>query len=179
MWNEGAFTFDTNILLNAYRYSGETQQRLFEVLKQLRERVWLPHQVASEYHRHRIEVIDDQRAVYAEIEKLLDGPINALAKFRHLVIDINQISQILSDAVTNAKALLEESRSKDPDLFLSDNILETITDLFDGKVGQPYSDNDLLKLEKEAQRRIDELIPPGYMDARKKKPQTYGDVIRN
>jgi len=35
LWQEATFVFDTNMLLNLYRYQEETRKRFFEILDQL------------------------------------------------------------------------------------------------------------------------------------------------
>ncbi|MEQ8996136.1 MAG: PIN-like domain-containing protein [Coleofasciculus sp. B1-GNL1-01] len=35
LWQEAIFSFDANILLNIYRYSAETRERLFEIIERL------------------------------------------------------------------------------------------------------------------------------------------------
>ena len=54
LWAECIFVFDTNILLNVYRYSEKTRERLFEILGLLQDRIWLPYQVAYEYQEERL-----------------------------------------------------------------------------------------------------------------------------
>jgi len=40
LWKDCIFSFDTNILLNIYRYSPEARGRFFEILNKLEERIW-------------------------------------------------------------------------------------------------------------------------------------------
>jgi hypothetical protein len=46
LWREGIVVFDTNMLLNVYRYNDETRDRFFEILDRLTTRIWIPYQVA-------------------------------------------------------------------------------------------------------------------------------------
>ena len=64
LWGEATFVFDTNMLLNIYRYKEETRNRFFEILEQLKERIWTPHQAIYEYQNNRLEVIGQQLKVY-------------------------------------------------------------------------------------------------------------------
>ncbi|MEQ9367742.1 MAG: PIN domain-containing protein [Coleofasciculus chthonoplastes F3-SA18-01] len=80
IWQEAIFSFDANILLNIYRYSSETKERLFEIIEHLKERIWIPHQVAYEYQKERLKVISQQSQPYDEIRKLLDDELDKLKK---------------------------------------------------------------------------------------------------
>lgn len=71
LWETCTFVLDANVLLNLYRYSAETRKKLLEILKQVSNRVWVPHRAALEYQRNRLDVISKQRAAYDEIEDLL------------------------------------------------------------------------------------------------------------
>src|SRR5258706_10523544 len=71
LWQEGIFVFDTNMLLNVYRYSLETRNRYFEILHQLDNRIWIPYQVAYEYQNQRMSVIQSQAQAYEEVLKIL------------------------------------------------------------------------------------------------------------
>src|SRR2546425_8220950 len=71
LWQEGIFVFDTNMLLNVYRYSPETRNRYFEILRQLKEQLWIPYQVAYEYQDNRLTVIQEQIEAYKKIANIL------------------------------------------------------------------------------------------------------------
>ena len=46
LWENATFVFDTNVLLNLYRYSKETRDILLDSMKQIKDRVWMPYQAA-------------------------------------------------------------------------------------------------------------------------------------
>jgi hypothetical protein len=71
LWQDGIFIFDTNMLLNVYRYSSETRNRYFEILRQLMEQLWIPYQVAYEYQDNRLTVIQEQIEAYKKIANVL------------------------------------------------------------------------------------------------------------
>src|SRR5579871_1251538 len=80
MWHEGLFAFDTNILLNIYRYTEQTQSSLFGILDRLVDRIWIPHQVAKEFLDHRLGVITKQSNAYQEVEKLFEESLTKLER---------------------------------------------------------------------------------------------------
>ncbi len=182
MWQECIFAFDANVLLNIYRYTPETRERLFEILKQLQDRIWLPYQVAYEYHEQRLNVISQQLNAYEAMEtqlgKTLQGIENELRKYkRHAFANTDQISEIFKDAVESATAILQEARLKHPDLLKVDNLLDIITDLFNDKIGEPFSQERLEQVYQDAEQRFQQQIPPGYKDTKKDGSKQYGDVV--
>ena len=69
MWEKSIFVIDANVMLNLYRYSQDTRNKLIAALKQFSPRLWVPHQAAWEYQRNRLDVISKQREAYNEIER--------------------------------------------------------------------------------------------------------------
>jgi len=53
----GLVTPDTNVMLAAYRFERHARDELLAALEKLEDRLWIPHQVALEFHRNRLGVI--------------------------------------------------------------------------------------------------------------------------
>ncbi len=71
IWEHGIIMFDTNVLLNLYRYSESTQNTILELIMRFSNQIYLPHQAALEYNRNRYEVIAEQEKAYNEfLEKI-------------------------------------------------------------------------------------------------------------
>jgi predicted nucleic acid-binding protein len=68
LWKNSIFIFDTNILLNLYRYSDETSLKLIETIEALKN-IWIPYQVGLEFYRKRLIVISEQKKSFEECEK--------------------------------------------------------------------------------------------------------------
>src|SRR5688572_18092840 len=90
VWRTCIFTFDTNILLEQYRYSEAGRKDLFHLIEQNTGRIWLPHHVAFEYQRRRQSVIQDQFDEYT------------------------RVSGALKDAIRKGIALVDDSFEKHP-----------------------------------------------------------------
>ncbi len=73
LWEEGVFVLDANVLLNLYRYSDDTREQMIAVLRGLKDRLCLPHQVAREFLDRRLGVIHDKRRAYETLREYLDG----------------------------------------------------------------------------------------------------------
>ncbi|MBN3890580.1 MAG: DUF4935 domain-containing protein [Nostoc sp. JL31] len=190
LWRDCIFCFDTNILLNVYRYTPKTRERLFTILSDLKDRIWIPYQVAYEYQKERLNVIEQQLKPYGELQKLLDDNLDKFKKIvaqyskRHSFssfVDTKQILETIEKTYKGVKKVLADSNLNYPNLLDIDDFREEITNLFDGRVGQPYSEEDLGKVYKEAEKRFKISQPPGYMDAqgnnKKEHPECYGDVV--
>jgi hypothetical protein len=69
----GMIVFDTNVLLNLYRFGPNARSELFSAFERVGDRVWLPHQVGLEFHRTRPEVIFGYDAVYRSALDAVDS----------------------------------------------------------------------------------------------------------
>jgi hypothetical protein len=186
LWKNCIFSFDTNILLNVYRYSPKTRERLFEIWHKLNGRIWLPHQVALEYLQERLNVISHQSKPYRELQDMLDDASKSFTQKieefskRHSFsshTDTKELLKILEDAHNQIKDKLNNSSASYPNLLESDNFWDKITQLFHEKVGEPYATEDASRNFKKAEHRFKQQQPPGYLDANKPEAERYGDVI--
>ena len=64
IWEESSIVFDTNVLLNLYRYNEDTCREFIKVIKFYKERLWIPYQVGLEFHRRREDIIRRNAAAY-------------------------------------------------------------------------------------------------------------------
>jgi hypothetical protein len=183
IWKNCLIIPDTNVLLNLYRYSKETSDDFLNIFNSFSDRMWLPYQVALEYQKNRLNVITTQQKVYSNLvevikkqENLINSELHQIGK--HPVIDFlkyeGQISSFFSDIIKQ----IEFDKMNHPDLLENDYIRDSITSLFDGKVGLPYSPDELSVIIKEAKLRFDNHIPPGYEDLKTKdETNAYSDLI--
>lgn len=199
LWDNAIFIFDTNVLLNLYRYQSSTRDSLFKVIEDLVSRVWIPYHVGLEFQRNRLKVIAAQHKRYSEVQNIVSRHVSDMKnnlnglqlKKRHSHINpdqlIENIEKIKSDFLLELKVLEEKSISVNSD----DEIRDRIDKLFNGKVGNPPSEQaELDNLFTEAKERYDKAIPPGFEDSEKddKSPdeftyagitykRKYGDII--
>ncbi|RPE13207.1 hypothetical protein EGT74_06660 [Chitinophaga lutea] len=176
VWKKGFISLDTNVLFNFYRYSENTRIEIFRVLKTFGNQLWLPYNVAQEFHKGRIEVIAGEVKTYED----------AIKNFSELEKSIlqNKRSPHLSDSIVEAfknnfKACVEDLGAKRDfynKLLHEDAILSEITELFDGKVGKPMNAEEIKLIEKEGEERYKNKVPPGYEDAAKQ-TNKFGDLF--
>lgn len=178
IWSSSLIVVDTNILLNFYRYSEDTKREMFKILTSLKDRLWIPYQIAKEYFKNKNNVMVSS---YDEYTKLSES-INAL--FESSLKEINarknsqlkcksEIVKILEESSKNIdKILLNEKESKKP-TFENNEIEKKIIQLFNKSIGSDFSDEEYEKIKKEGKRRVENKIPPGYKDEQKNENGDY------
>ncbi len=180
LWEKAVFVFDTNVLLNLYRYSAKTRNSLLAAFESFKERVWIPYQVAYEYMRKRCEVIYETVQRYDQFKKEIDI-------FTGKAIDTLRLTSGDEEVSELTRYLIKWLDSnKDRNLLVlsaeKDEILDKILTIFDGRVGNNIDAAELETIKEEGKERYEKLIPPGYKDDKKKKGQeddnnAYGDLI--
>lgn len=180
LWEQAVFVFDTNVLLNLYRYSAKTRNSLLAAFESFKDRVWIPYQVAYEYMRKRCEVIYETVQRYEQFTKELESFSGKATETLRLTSGDEEISEL--------KRYLYKwlASNKERNLLVvnveEDEILAKILQIFDGKVGEVLTDTEIQKIKEEGKKRYAEKTPPGYKDDKKKKDaeddnNAYGDLI--
>lgn len=188
IWDKALFVFDTNLLLNLYRYTTVTRDIILDVMNKVSDRIWIPYQVGLEYFNNRIKVINEVSNGYDAIKKFISNYKNGFEKYlndnynHHPYINRDMLKiRYSNDIIKPINDLLDEWKRNDPKYQDNDVIWKKLTDLFDGKVGEDFSSENLYKLYKEGEIRYAHQVPPGYMDLPQKKDQgeraLYGDLI--
>lgn len=177
LWQESTFAFDANVLLNVYRYSPNTKESLYRVLGRLKDRLWLPHQAALEFHRNRPTVIADQAKKYEEALRTLEGLLDNLTNTRqHPFVS----QEVFTRTQASLADLEQELRAKLHDyeaLLTADSELDRIAALFVDCVGTEPEAEELAKLKEEAAQRLDRGLPPGFADGGKSGDRSLGDAV--
>lgn len=180
LWQDGLIVFDTNVFLSLYRRPKDVREDIISVIKSFKDRIWLPHQVGYEYHENRLEKayvpIDALNALterFSQFEKEIKKDYES-----NPFVDYKKIQNVLKSQCTKIEKMVEEWAKNCPDYMKEDKILETISALFDGKVGSGYNETKLLEIYKLGEKRYAGKIPPGYRDVSKPtERQRYGDLI--
>src|SRR5450755_3086885 len=151
IWQEGIFVFDTNMLLNIYRYTQKTRARYLEILDLLKQRnqLWIPYQVAYEYQDRRMNVIQGQLKAYTEVTTILQTTAQKLEgsldtyQNKHEFIHAEKIIEEVNNVIRKAKATVTQSKAKDKREYEAlkkhDNLLENLEELFQDNVGSAYT----------------------------------------
>jgi len=182
LWNDGIFVLEANILLNMYRYTPKTRKEFINILEKISDRIWIPNQVALEYHKNRLNVINHQILAYEKIEQSLDDNKNRIKKdlnsySLHPYIEVKSYIKKIEDKFAEIKDELNKNKEKHPNLFDDDDIRIIITTLLEGKVGSSCPQDVLKKIYNKGKERFENNIPPGYNDKGKDGLEKYGDLI--
>ena len=185
LWETCTFVFDTNVLLDLYRYKGSTKDTFFKVLEKIGDNKWLPYQVGYEYHKNRQNVI---HSIKAKSEDLKNDTASLISSFKKNFEEIKKCSDLSKrDNERIEQALIDVEKisikydkifqEKYKDLKQEDYIQEKLIELFENKIGDNYTKEELESLYKVAKERIEKEIPPGYKDTKKDGNEKYSDYI--
>lgn len=189
IWKESIIVLDTNVLLNLYRYTKETSDQILGLLHKYRDNLWMPHQVALEYHYNRKSVIMEQNGSYKKVcsafnavpnkvKEMLNQNLSSYKKRHKEDVEefIKVIKKVTEDQIKNLNENVVEY-----DLNKDDVIKTKITELYYNKVGEPYNEEQMKELEIDADKRLEMEIPPGYKDFNKKNGHKFynGVIIQN
>ena len=159
IWKNALVIFDTNILLNLYRYNKETCNDLLKYMRTFENRLWMPFQVGWEYHNNRLSVAYKYQNAYRELTKILEENHKCLEDFfqnkfpHHPQLSSKAFFECYDNCEKELKKYLEDLAKADRKYFDKDTIFETLTDLYDRKVGEDYSEDDLKEIYKDGDKR--------------------------
>ena len=186
IWENALFVFDTNALLNLYRYQEETKNEFLKVLDTIADRIWIPHHVALEFQRNRINVICDQKELFSKTKKALATTSKTLnaelerlkLNKRHSLINVDDFTSEFKALFKKFEDELDGLKSNQQHLSQPDSLKERLEALFETKVGLAPSDQKKIdELYKLAEVRYKNKIPPGYLDSEKPELCTDSGVI--
>jgi len=186
IWRSATIVLDTNILLNLYRYSKKTRKILIDILKEEEKRLWIPYYVGQEYFKNRDKVIQDSSKIYNEylkkvnhtfeelIHDSLEGRFKKIEAPKEIIQEIEEFYNCKKETFTKIVEKEQKDHQKQCD---SKQIEEIIFELFDQKIGDPFSEEEFKMVEIEGKRRMENAIPPGYKDKNKLEEHKINDLI--
>lgn len=178
---DALFVFDTNTLLNMYRYSRPTVTNYVNVLKKLKKsnQIWIPYHVGYEFYENRISVINEYKNSYDNILTIIGKTKSDIkVKYKdHPFLDMDKLQQDIARSLENVEKTVNEAKANHPDWTKNDDVLKEINALFESCVGIQYSETTLTKIYEEGKDRYINKIPPGFKDNDKPEPKKYGDLI--
>ena len=188
VWDDAIIVFDTNTLLNLYRYTDTTRNDFLDVLEFYKERLWLPYQVAMEFQRNRINPIIENEASYDKLISKLHEQSEKMIKelkldnyTRHPQINTEDIRKRILKLTDSIVDSLKQKRDATRIDLNNDQIYKFVTKLFESRVGQDFGEEELKRIYGEGKVRYEHKIPPGYCDEKDKRDfgerYVYGDLI--
>jgi hypothetical protein len=186
LWKEGLIVLDTNVLLSLYRLPSASQGDLFKILESVNQQLWIPHQVALEFHRNRPTVIAAERKTIEDVLAMANDQVakiiervNALQlDKRELNIDAGQLTKELQEASTQLVSAVQAAHKSQLDLSATDPIRDRLDVIFNSRVGVgPVSQSELDTLIQNGDERYERKIPPGFEDVDKAKNPSEASFI--
>jgi len=176
IWKEGSFAFDANVLLDFHRYSDASALNLLKLFESLDDRVWIPYQAAYEYHKNLLTVLATEAKSYSEAVTAISNLKSSFSQERgHPFLSKNLQKQTLSLFSKLAKELGKKEQEM---ISLNRPIHLKLSSLLKGRVGEPFSEEELTAIYKEGEIRYAKKTPPGYADSKDKKGnEMYGDYV--
>ncbi|TPL96938.1 hypothetical protein FJ960_25030 [Mesorhizobium sp. B2-3-11] len=171
IWKTGLLVPDTNVLLHLFRFMPARRAEVLAAFKSFGDRLWLPHQAGAEFQADWRDADSTNRAAYQKLKDELlkkrnevEGAIGAFSRFDpwpqgSSMDEIGKFFERLTVEVEVAVRQLPDALS----------VFKDVTNIFDGKVGNQPA--DIEQRRKEALRRFEAKIPPGYKD--KGRPGDY------
>ncbi len=181
LWKNCLFIFDTNTLLNMYRYSRDTVDAYIKVLEELRSKnqLWIPYQVGYEFYENRIEVIFEYEKSYDEILSIIGRTQNEIQQRykNHPFLDLNNIGADISKGLSGVITNIKQKKDNHPRWMEKDEVLEKLNKIFEGNIGSNFDEDRFKKIKEEGKDRYDKKIPPGFKDSQKPEDRRYGDLV--
>ena len=178
IWQNGIIMFDTNVLLNLYRYSKSTRETIVSLIAKFKDQIWLPHQAALEYNKNRYEVIADQEKTYKEfIEKIIQIQKDLQTTSKPPFLS-EKVHKELNKVFEKVNSEVEESIGKYCDYLKDDPIYTELGELFEGRITDEFDEEQLSKIYEEGEDRFKNKVPPGYEDEKNKSGnRKFGDLV--
>ncbi len=177
---KGTVVLDTSAILDAYRMSPGARGEFLSVLRTLRDRLFVPYQVAHEFHGRRVDIIEDRqkelKAFAGQVKGHLNDARNAIEQHcmraRPDPDRMKALSDLIDSTSVSVQGLGDELRAE-YDLDASkatrgkDHVLDELIEIFGGRVNSRPSDEQRYEDHREAEHRLRHKIPPGFGDAGK------------
>lgn len=178
IWDNSLIVVDANILLNFYRYSEDTREKLFKILKKVKKRLWIPYQVGKEFFENKDKVMVNSYKEYDTLENELQK------KFRDAKDEINKrkndqlkckndINTLLDETLKKIQEILNKEKEVKKPNFNKNLIEKKVLELFNTSIGEQITGNEYDEMKKEGIRRFENQIPPGYKDSAKDENGDY------
>lgn len=185
--------FDTNVLLDLYRFSKPSSEILLKSIEKVSNLIFVPHQVALEFNFNKKLISDKSKQKINNLENKYNTNWDNLHEtfkdsFEVLDIRSSDFTEKQESVITEiekefkkVRKKIEESSFKEMKNFIQNDYERTtnkLLSLLDKKVGKAYTQEQVDTIEKEGKERYSKGVPPGYGDLQDKegKYKTYRDV---
>ena len=180
--------FDTNSLLNVFRFTPEASKEYFEIIQSIQDKIYIPYLVALEFHFHKSETLllneinvtkfkNDFSKNWNNVKLEAVKTLFSSLSYRNDK-DNKELNTYLSDLL-NSKELDIENKLVEKISSISKNqtnIFNELVEIMQSKTGERYTQDTIIDIEKEGEERYKNEIPPGFNDANKKLSRSYNGI---
>lgn len=171
-------SFDTNVLLNMYRYSKKASNETFDALKTVKNRILISYYVAKEFTNNRKKVRVDNIREYETLSKLIEDKISdiniELDKYGEKKLSkVSEIKDVLEKSRDRAIRYIANEKQTKSDFYKNHEIENNISEIFFNNLAPEYIEDEFKLIKEEGLRRFADKIPPGYMDDEKEENGDY------
>lgn len=179
VWDKAVLILDTNVLLDFYRVSPETQSDLLGVVKHYAEHnhLWIPYQVATEYHDNLYRVIFEQVKKYDETLNILKSFFSSISQKRNHPFLTDNFVRRINNLIRDLERYFESQKKTLRDSVGDATLKDDIANIFEGHIGTPFNEQRLNNIYEEGKRRYALHIPSGFEDKKKGEPDMYNDFL--
>lgn len=186
-WQDSLLVLDTNVLLNLYRYTEPSRKDILGILKKFNEKLWMPFQVGWEYHNNREKVICSVYGLGDIINRQVQNSFDNLKKSyrseysRNPYLSADAWEKKLDKTKDSLVKFVRSCYKGAPEIMKEDIILSELIQLYTGRIGNGFADDELKRIYEDGKIRYAAEIPPGYKDQPEKKNRgdrhLFGDLI--
>lgn len=207
IWSNAIIIFDTNILLNLFRYPETARIDYLKVISKVQEQLWIPFISGLEFYENLDFVIASQISVYGKINKIItklrESQNSQFSQFvedvkklnlvdRHINLSEEELISSIEESYNTYRENLEQRLEKFSyrnDTFKiqekkiqekNAKLLDKLEQILDGKIGSPpSSQKEIDEWNTQAKKRYENLVPPGYKDEKKGKDSKKKVLFHN
>jgi len=150
------------------------------LLRDLGDRLWIPHQVAAEYQRRRATVINEQIGYIQDLcnkVKATGELIRSALPEQHPFSGVDRDQEEAYAVCQRVRKSLGRKRGHYQRLLQDDKVREELDEMLAGRVGLAYEPEKLEKVIQQGEKRYGIRFPPGFADDRKRGVSAFGDWI--
>lgn len=170
------FVCDASALLDVFRLKKESTDEIFNVIDHYKDQIVVPYQAALEYNCNIHRVLNEQLRNISTAENTLNGFVGTLSAKRQQPYISQKTTRLLKQLQNQITRDFKEQREFIEDQLIHGQLMNRMAEQLDGCVLDPFSKDDLIKIEEEGDRRYKSKIPPGFKDD-SKDSNKYGDFI--
>ncbi|WP_327073829.1 PIN domain-containing protein [Kitasatospora purpeofusca] len=186
---KGLVAFDANVLLNLYRYTQNARSDLLRALEALDSSLFVPHQVLVEFWRNRETTLRESGSTGAKAVEEMNGHLTAATQTLRTWANRVALEETKFEGLKDQLAgTFEQVRQKIDGIgegewkdithdTSTDPVVVKLEAIFSGRVGPALDAEDYEAALKEGMRRVENKVPPGYMDRKKEGSGPAGDYL--